>query len=162
MSIINFVPFMLDDLGSKSTEHFKSTHVSPLSNEYEEDESEVRFSIDLPGVKASDLEVTVHEGQLCISGSRKSKSRDGTVTKRARFSRSFPLDETSIELSQMKANLADGVLEITVPKRPKPKPIKIAVTTNPVPEHITNEEKPAEVSGKEEGMEKPKNEVNDK
>lgn len=131
MSLINFVPFAFDDFGAyKPMRLFDRDQFASLSSGYEEDEKEIRFSIDVPGVKAADLEVTVKDGQLHVSGSRSTKLKDGNTTKRARFSRSFSLEEDSVDVSKMKANLSDGVLVVTVPKKPRSEPIKIGITTN--------------------------------
>ena len=144
MSLINFVPFALDDFDSfkalKSLSREGSLYPS-LSSGYEEDEKEIRYSIDVPGVKAADLEVTVQNSQLNVSGSRRTKSSDGKTTKRARFARTFSLEEDTVDISKMKANLADGVLVVTVPKKPHPEPVKITITTNNPEEEIRVEQK---------------------
>jgi HSP20 family molecular chaperone IbpA len=106
------------------------------SSAYDEDDKEIRYSIDVPGVKAMDMEVTVKEGYLHVSGSRKTSSTDGKTIKKARFARSFLLDQDFVDVSKMKANLSDGVLDVTVPKKPKPNPIKIAITTRSAEEEV--------------------------
>ena len=68
---------------------------------------------------------------------------DGKTTKRARFSRTFSLEEDSVVVSKMKANLSDGVLVVTVPKKPRSQPIKIAITTDSPEEEIEIGEKTA-------------------
>ena len=135
MSLVNFVPFILDDYKSYrpigSFNRGLVNELTALSSDWEEDDKELRFSVDVPGVKAADLNVTFKDGQLQISGSRRSKSEDGKTVKRARFSKSFSLNEDEVDVSKMKANLEDGVLLITVPKKPEREPLKITVTTEP-------------------------------
>lgn len=131
MSLINFVPYMLDDFGSYKPVKFFDREDHALSSEYEEDDNEVRFSIDMPGVKASDLDVTLKDGHLHVSGVRRTKVAEGKTVKRARYARTFTLDQDATDVSKMKANLADGVLVVTVPKKPKKTPMKITVTTEP-------------------------------
>lgn len=137
MSLINFVPFMLDDFGSyKPLKLFDRDNLPSLSSDYEEDDKEIRFSVDVPGVKASDLDVTVKDGQLHVSGVRKTKSVDGKTVKRARYAKTFTLDEDATDVTQMKANLSDGVLVVSVPKKAKKSPVKIAITTEPHQQNI--------------------------
>lgn len=141
MSLINFRPHMMDDFGPYRPLRLFDRESLPSSlnsaYEYEEDENEVRFSVDMPGIKVSDLDVSVDNGYLNISGSRSIRSADGKAVKKARYARTFSLNEDSTDLSKLKANLADGVLVVTVPKKTKQKaPTKIVVTTDPQVEKI--------------------------
>ena len=80
----------------------------------------VELSIDVPGIKASNLKVAVEDGVLTISGTRDDTS----------FSRQFQLDRT-VDVAKLAANLADGVLTITAPKIEEPAPIQITITEEP-------------------------------
>lgn len=88
------------------------------------------FTADLPGVKESDLELSLTGNRLTISGKREEEKKEegerwytyersyGT------FSRSFTLPE-GVDADHAEANLKEGVLRVTIPKRPEMKPRKI-------------------------------------
>lgn len=80
----------------------------------------VELTIDVPGIKASNLNVAVEDRVLTISGTRDDSS----------FSRQFQLDKT-VDIEHLKANLADGVLTITAAKVQEPAPINITITEEP-------------------------------
>lgn len=85
---------------------------------------------DIPGVKESDLDVSVHNGVLSVSGSRTAEARqDGDsfyVYERqyGSFSRSFGLPE-SADAERVEAKLEHGVLQLTIAKKVAAKPRKI-------------------------------------
>jgi HSP20 family protein len=81
---------------------------------------------ELPGVKKEDVEITVDEGDLVISGERQAepaiKDEDyyQGETMHGRFYRRLPLP-AGVKLEQIKADHKDGVLEIRVPMPARPK-----------------------------------------
>jgi HSP20 family protein len=85
---------------------------------------------DLPGVKDADLDVSVHNGVLSVSGSRAAEQRqEGDsyyVYERqfGSFSRSFGLPE-SADPDRVEARLEQGVLHLTIGKKVQAKPRKI-------------------------------------
>jgi HSP20 family protein len=87
---------------------------------------------DLPGVEGKDIEVTAEQGVLTIKGERRSEkksSRDGYASvERASgtFLRRFTLPE-SADAEAIKATHVNGVLEISIPKRPTEQPRRISV-----------------------------------
>ncbi|KAF4358690.1 hypothetical protein CsatB_029805 [Cannabis sativa] len=93
------------------------------------------FKADLPGLKKEEVKVEVEEGRvLQISGER-SKEQEEKNDKWHRIERSsgkflrrFRLPENA-KMDQVKANLENGVLTVTVPKeeekKPEVKPIQI-------------------------------------
>jgi len=98
----------------------------------DESSAEFRVRMDLPGVKREDLKVEIEDNTLLIEAERKSESsEDMQVLHReranhARFARSFTLGE-SVEADSIKAQLVDGVLELTIPKNEKALPRRINV-----------------------------------
>jgi HSP20 family protein len=76
--------------------------------------------VDLPGTKKEDVSVEVSDGQLVLSGERKreseEKKKDFYRSEReyGSFYRSVPLPD-GVKLEDIKANFADGVLEVSVP-----------------------------------------------
>jgi HSP20 family protein len=87
---------------------------------------------DLPGVEGKDIEITAEQGVLAIKGERRSEqksSKDGYESvERATgsFLRRFTLPE-SVDAEAIKATHANGVLEISIPKRPTEQPRRITV-----------------------------------
>jgi len=86
-----------------------------------EGENAYHIEVDLPGVKKEDIEVKVEDNLLTIHGERKMKEE---VKKEdyykmessyGSFSRSFTLPE-NVDVENVHANSADGVLEVVVPK----------------------------------------------
>lgn len=84
-----------------------------------------RIAIELPGVAEDDIHVTVEEGVLQIRGDKKSEREEKGDTwyfserQFGSFSRSFRLPGDA-DAGQVKAEMKDGVLTITVPKKAAP------------------------------------------
>ena len=93
-----------------------------------------RFEIyvDLPGVEAKDVEITLEAGVLTLAGERAQvRSTDPVVNARrergaGRFHRRFILPDT-VDSERVKARERDGVLEVTIPKQAKAQPRRIEV-----------------------------------
>jgi HSP20 family protein len=87
---------------------------------------------DLPGVEGKDIEVTADKGVLTIKGERRSEkksAKDGYESvERATgtFLRRFTLPE-SVDAEAIKASHVNGVLELSIPKRPTAQPRRIEV-----------------------------------
>jgi HSP20 family protein len=87
---------------------------------------------DVPGVDGKDIDITAEKGVLTIKGVRQSEkksSQDGFERfERATgtFLRRFTLPE-SADAEAIKATQVNGVLEVTIPKRPQEQPRRISV-----------------------------------
>ena len=87
---------------------------------------------DLPGVDGKDIDITADKGVLTIKGERraeKKSSQDGYErVERATgtFLRRFTLPE-SADAEAIKATHVNGVLEVTIPKRPQEQPRRIEI-----------------------------------
>ena len=105
------------------------------------DDKKIVISLDVPGVKAEDIEIKLEDGILNISGVRKfyynnngknnNNNQDSSAVKKRKFSYTMDVDEKDINTKEMKANLSDGVLVITIPKLPKSKPVTVTITNKP-------------------------------
>jgi len=100
----------------------------------EETDDELRFTFELPGISAEDLEISVDRGLLTVSGEKRrqsSKEEGGyRVSERqyGRFVRSFQLPG-EIDPDRVTAHFDQGLLTITVPKPENSKPRRIPVQT---------------------------------
>jgi HSP20 family protein len=87
-----------------------------------------QVALDVPGVKASDLDISFNEDDsvLKVSGKRDIIG-DGGVSRTVKFSKSFSLDSSSaVEKDKISAQISNGVLLVTAPKVPiAPKENKI-------------------------------------
>lgn len=101
-----------------------------------ENEKVWKLSYDLPGIKAKDLSVTLDGSNVQISAARHfaSTNGDSKTVKKSRIFQSFPVNSNNVDLSQLKANLSDGVLVITAPKKAESTVNQITITTEPHPE----------------------------
>lgn len=96
-----------------------------------------RFLIhaDVPGVDPKDIEVSMEDGVLTLSGERKAEEREQSagwtrVERHAgRFQRRFSLPDTA-DAEGITAKGEHGSLEIVIPKLVKAAPRKIAVKVN--------------------------------
>lgn len=87
---------------------------------------------DVPGVDPKDIDITLENDVLTLSGSRpaaaESKEIQTRRTERAngRFYRRFSLPDT-VDAESVSASGKNGTLEVVIPKRPASQPRKIAV-----------------------------------
>jgi HSP20 family protein len=94
---------------------------TPAADVYE-DEAFYYAEVELPGVSIQDVEVTVDQGLLRISGERKPQkelTREGVQRMEryfGRFLREFSFPE-ALHSEKVHASLADGLLLIKIPRR---------------------------------------------
>lgn len=104
--------------------------VKPVYEVKETDEA-FGLTVYLPGVSKDAVEITAENDQLRIVGRRAWKQPDGwTLLYRESASAPFELvldHENAIHLENIHAELADGVLRLSLPKSEAVKPRKIAV-----------------------------------
>lgn len=88
---------------------------------------------DVPGVDPKSIEVTLEKGILTLTGSRAQAVEQNGVERRrteratGRFHRRFALPDT-VDSDAVSASNRNGVLEVTIPKRPQVQPRRIQVT----------------------------------
>lgn len=98
----------------------------------DENENEYVVHADLPGIPKKDINVSVDNGMLTLSGERKEEHKEGKGANRrveryyGSFTRSFTLPG-SVDTEKVKAAYKDGVLSVTLPKREEAKPKQISV-----------------------------------
>jgi HSP20 family protein len=92
------------------------------------------FRADLPGVRLADLDVSVTDNRIQISGHRdaeKEEKGDAFYTYErtyGSFTRAFTMPD-GIDAGNIHADLRDGVLTVLVPKKAESMPKKIAIGT---------------------------------
>jgi HSP20 family protein len=99
-----------------------------------EDKENFFVKAELPGMKKEDIEVSLHEGSLSISGERnEEKVENGEVYRSerffGRFQRTVALPAT-VDAGRIKAQYQDGILTVTLPKAEEAKPKQIDVQVN--------------------------------
>ena len=88
--------------------------------------------LEMPGMKPEDFKIEVNDGVLLIRGERKHESEEKTKywhrTERVHgsFERRIALPNT-VDAERVDAAYKDGVLTVTVPKVPGPKPRSVQV-----------------------------------
>jgi len=98
-----------------------------------EDKESFSIRVELPGMKREDIEVSLQDGALVISGERKEeKVTEGTEVHRqerfyGRFSRALTLP-SAVAGDKVKAQYKDGILTVTLPKAEEAKPKAITVS----------------------------------
>jgi HSP20 family protein len=105
---------------------------APRANIAETDK-EIELTLELPGVKAENVHVELHDGDLWVSGEmqneteEKGKSFHKVERRYGEFRRVLPLPATA-DRDKVDARLADGVLKVIIPKteaaRPKSIPVR--------------------------------------
>jgi HSP20 family protein len=91
-----------------------------------------RFSVELPGLKSDSLEVKVEDETLVINAERNEPvwAKDARIHRAerhyGRIHRAFRLPD-DVGQDAIKAAYKDGVLEVTIAKRPEAKAVKVEV-----------------------------------
>jgi len=105
---------------------------APVVDLFEEKDNLIARA-EIPGMKKDEIEITLHDDLLCISGERKIERKAGASENyrcerfEGRFSRSFVLP-SKVNVDQITANYTDGVLTVTLPKAEEAKPKQIPVS----------------------------------
>ncbi|EPX75764.1 Hsp20/alpha crystallin family protein [Salipiger mucosus] len=99
-----------------------SDWLSPASDASSDDKA-YRIAVELPGVSEDDIELNVEDGMLSVSGEKSETREDKGETwyfserEYGSFRRSFRLPGDA-DADKAEAHVKDGVLEITVPRKP--------------------------------------------
>jgi len=102
-----------------------------------EDEKAVYVKAEIPGLDEKDLNVTLHNSLLTISGEKKSENKEEDKNRNYYYcERSFGSFSRTIELPEgiksdgVKAHYKNGVLDIELEKDEKTQPRKITIDVN--------------------------------
>ena len=99
-----------------------------------EDKDQFTVVVDLPGFKKDQVEISLHQGALTISGERKQEPQgndEGLRSERyfGRFQRTVTLP-AEVKAEGVRASLQDGILKIELPKAEESKPRQIEVSVS--------------------------------
>ena len=98
-----------------------------------QDKNQFTVVAELPGMKKEEIELSLQNGVLTISGERKEekKGEEGYRNERyfGRFQRSVTLP-TSVDGNKVKASYQDGILKVALPKAEEAKPKQIEVSVD--------------------------------
>ena len=104
----------------------------PKTNISETDKEYV-LTIEMPGFEKSDIDVSLENDQLVVTGERQEETEANEKQRLIRreiqstkFRRSFRLGQ-SVDRDKIKAKVSNGVLTLTVPKRPEVVGRKISI-----------------------------------
>ncbi len=145
MQLVKFNPFwgftgmestmdrLFDRFFEDSDTKLMSRTWSP-SVDVSETENEIVFTAEFPGFEKDEIDISVNEGRLTISGERPFTEEKETKHHRVErwygnFNRSFLLPK-SADPETISANLKNGVLTVTMPKKEEAKPRQIPVSVN--------------------------------
>jgi len=99
-----------------------------------ETQDEIRVLLELPGMRPEDVEVSLENNILTISGEKQEERQEGDRESRwhlserryGRFSRAFVLPR-DVDHERIRADFENGVLHVTIPKSERAKPRRIEV-----------------------------------
>jgi HSP20 family protein len=96
-----------------------------------ETDKEITLLADMPGIKAQDLNIDLHENQLTLNGEVQPLEADSEVDvireyRTGKYYRQFTLSQV-IDQAGIKAELKDGVLRLTLSLVQAAQPLKIAL-----------------------------------
>ena len=129
--------FRWDPFRSPVSEGFLQSGTSMFAPAFDVKEAKDEYVVraDLPGVRESDLDLSVTGNVLTLSGRREQEQREesdqffamersyGTFMRTLSLPEGANLEDTK----SIKAELKDGVLTLHIPKRPEVQPRKIAI-----------------------------------
>jgi len=104
---------------------------SPALDLYESGDNVVAV-VELPGMRKEDIDISLHDGTLTISGERKRESANAEKAQRTEryvgtFRRSITLP-TRVDAGKVGATYQDGILKVILPKAEEAKPQQIKVS----------------------------------
>ena len=130
--------FFLDDFFGKDFLDFtpKGMIKSTPAVNVKEDEKQFLLEVAAPGLQKENFNVKVEDGILSISAETKTEKTEGDENSKftrkefsySSFTRSFTLDEESVDAENIEAKYENGILNISIPKKVKTEEVKKAKT----------------------------------
>ena len=99
-----------------------------------ESDNDFVVTAELPGLAKDDVDITIENGVLSLSGAKKEEHEEGKTDsgshvlerRYGRFQRSFSLPR-GVDADKVSAKFSDGVLTVTLPKAATAKPRQIKI-----------------------------------
>jgi HSP20 family molecular chaperone IbpA len=120
MSEILSVPVRLNSLFEQQQRQLSNMYYHSVPRyDISEDDTSMELAFDLPGVRGSDISLTLLDRNtvLKVTGSRKYKQYGQIVS--SEFDQMFTIDPSVLDVEKIEARLSDGVLVISAPKLPR-------------------------------------------
>lgn len=115
--------FMSDILSELLQDSF--SYSQPKTDYIVETDESFEIEIDMPGVSKDSIDISIEDDYLTITGSRKATT--GVKPSQGKeYTKSYKLG-TVVDQSNIKAKYEDGVLKVSVGKKPKPKATKVTI-----------------------------------
>ena len=148
MTLIKFEPFRDLDLMNTNIRRFFddfptaaqefSTTYHPKIDIYEDDKK-IYFEAEVPGISKKDLNISVRDNILTVTGEKKKESAEGREQKGKNFfrsertygsfTRSFTLPD-EVNTGKIEAKFNDGILKIEIEKATPKKPEERVISIN--------------------------------
>ena len=100
-----------------------------------DDKDNLVVQIELPGMKKEEIEISLHDGMLTVSGERRleRENKEGETFRSERYFGKFQRSVTlpvAVNAEKVKASYKDGILSIELPKTEEAKPKHIEVSVS--------------------------------
>lgn len=100
-----------------------------------DDKDNFVVTVELPGLKKEEINLSIHDGVLTVSGERKHEreEKDGSAFRSERYFGKFQRSVTlpaAVDAGKVTATYKDGVLTVELPKAEEAKPKQIAVNVS--------------------------------
>ncbi len=101
-----------------------------------ETDNEIRVHLEVPGLKLEDIDVTLENNVLTVSGEKKFEQGEGDEARGTyhqerrygRFDRSFILPR-DVDAARVSASYENGVLTVALPRTEESKPRRVQIST---------------------------------
>ena len=128
-SLLNNRPFP----GVFEEDRLNESHGSTTVDVYE-NENEFVVSAELPGFEQEDINISLNDGRLTVTGEREFEKKENEEYHRVerwydQFHRSFQIPGT-VDAEKIKAELNSGVLTVAIPKKEEVKPRQIPISVS--------------------------------
>jgi HSP20 family protein len=108
-----------------------------------ESENEIRVVCELPGMRTEEVELSLENNVLTISGEKRAERQEGregdnyhlSERRWGRFSRSFVLPR-EVNQEQIRAHFENGVLTVTIPRSEKARRRRIEIGSGDVGQQV--------------------------
>jgi len=100
-----------------------------------DDKDNLVVKVELPGMKKEDINLSLHDGVLTVSGERKHEreAKEGGTFRSERYFGKFQRSVTlpsAVDANKVNASYKDGILTVELPKAEEAKPKQIAVNVS--------------------------------